>query len=130
MVHNLVIHSPIPTYLFMSQSVFAFCVPYLVRTSTESRQLPVRTLFGLGQPAVAVLLFSFFRSSPFWFSICRSSPAFDAAHGQIRVSFNAVLFPKVASLVGGFGSSIKPLYVDGISVYTLDRASDREDFGE
>jgi len=54
---------------------------------------------------------------------------YDAARGQIRVSFNAVLFPKVASLVGGFGSSIKPLHVDGISVYTLDRTR-RVDGGE
>lgn len=48
---------------------------------------------------------------------------YDAARGQIRVSFNAVLFPKVG--VGAFGIAMggatKPVHVDGISVYTLDR---------
>ena len=43
---------------------------------------------------------------------------YDFARSSIRISWHAVLVPKVSLLGGG-----KPLYVDGISYYQLDRTS-------
>lgn len=42
---------------------------------------------------------------------------YDFARSSIRISWHAVLVPKIAPLGG------KPLYVDGISNYELDRSS-------
>lgn len=43
---------------------------------------------------------------------------YDFARSSIRISWHAVLVPKVSLLGGG-----KPLFVDGISYYQLDRTS-------
>ena len=43
---------------------------------------------------------------------------YDFARSSIRISWHAVLVPKVSLLGGG-----KPLFVDGISYYQLDRVS-------
>jgi hypothetical protein len=57
----------------------------------------------------------------FWFS-SRSGLQFrmvyDFARSSIRISWHAVLVPKMMPLVGG-----GPLYVDGISNYELDRST-------
>lgn len=63
--------------------------------------------------------FAFFQTFiRFWFS-ARSGIQFrmvyDFCHSSIRISWNAVLIPKVAGL--------RPLYVDGVSYYTMSTTS-------
>lgn len=68
--------------------------------------------------------FSFFQTFiGFWFRPKASGLQFrmvyDFARSSIRISWHAVLVPKV-NLLGG---AVRPLYVDGISYYQLERAT-------
>lgn len=69
----------------------------------------------------AVTFFQTFLS--FWFRPKASGLQFrmvyDFCRSSIRISWHAVLVPKVSSLLGG--SVVRPMYVDGISYYQLDR---------
>ena len=67
--------------------------------------------------------FSFFQTFiSFWFRPKSSGVQFrmvyDFARSSIRISWHAVLVPKVSILGGG-----RPVFVDGISYYQLDRVS-------